>query len=175
MSKRARRIVALVLLLAFAGWIIMTFLPKSPVAPKAMDTTPVIEEYEPKFKEEGALYFLTAEKDTISKLRIELAETAEEIEYGMMYRKSMDPNTGMLFLMGDDQPRSFWMKDTYVPLDIIYINSDKQVVSIQKNAEPLSMQSRPSGRPASKVLEVTGGYADQYGIDTTTMVIWERR
>lgn len=174
MSRNARKIVAIVLLLAFAGWIIMTVLPKGGGTSSNGGGSAPIEEYEPQFVKEGDLWLLSPEGDTLRQLQIELAESAEEIEYGMMYRKSMDPNTGMLFLMGDERPRSFWMKNTYVPLDIIYINSANEVVSIQKNAEPLKTRSLPSEGPATYVLEVVGGFSDQYGIDNTTKIAWRR-
>jgi len=171
MSRASSKIVAIVLLLAFVGWILITVLPKGG-GNKAKSKA--IEEYEPKFQKEGSLWLLGSENDTLEDLEIEIAESTEEIQYGMMYRKSMDPNTGMLFLMGDDQPRSFWMKNTYVPLDIIYINSKGKVVSIQKNAEPLTTKSLPSAAPAALVLEIAGGLSDQFGIDTATTVVWKR-
>jgi uncharacterized membrane protein (UPF0127 family) len=79
----------------------------------------------------------------------------------------------MLFFMpGGDQPRSFWMKNTLVSLDIIYINSNHEVVSIQASAQPLSTQSLPSNAPASHVLEVLGGTAAQNGIAPGTKIYW---
>jgi uncharacterized membrane protein (UPF0127 family) len=79
----------------------------------------------------------------------------------------------MLFFMpGGDQPRSFWMKNTLVSLDIIYINAMNDVVSIQANAEPRSMKSLPSGGGASYVLEVLGGQAAAQGIAVGTKIYW---
>jgi uncharacterized membrane protein (UPF0127 family) len=84
--------------------------------------------------------------DTTTVFETEYATTPEAIEIGMMYRRSTPPNRAMLFFMpGGDQPRSFWMKNTLVSLDIIYINAMNDVVSIQANAEPRSMKSLPSG------------------------------
>jgi len=85
----------------------------------------------------------------------------------------MDKDMAMLFFMsGGDQPRSFWMKNTIVPLDIIYINSNHEVVSVQANAQPMSTQSLPSGQPASYVLEIYGGEAAAQGIGIGTKVYW---
>lgn len=174
MSRNSRKVVAILLLLAFAGWIVMTVLPKGTTTGGNPNNGAAIKEYEPKFQKEGELWLVDNDSDTLKGLDIEIAESVEEIQYGMMYRKSMDPNTGMFFLMGDDQPRSFWMKNTYVPLDIIYINSQGEIVSIQKNAKPLSTQSLPSAAPASYVLEIYGGLSDKIGIDTATTIYWQR-
>ena len=102
--------------------------------------------------------------DTLAVFDIEIAEQPTERNYGMMYRKSMDPNMAMLFIMDREEPQSFWMKNTYVSLDIIYINENMEVVSIQKNARPLDETSLPSGEPAKYVLEVKGGLSDKLNL-----------
>ena len=128
--------------------------------------------YEPPFRMDGTLWAING-TDTTAVFRTEYATTPAAIEIGMMYRRSMDKDMAMLFFMsGGDQLRSFWMKNTIVPLDIIYINSDNEVVSIQANAEPLSMESLPSGQPASYVLEIYGGEAAAQGISIGTKVYW---
>lgn len=174
MNKRWLVIVSLVLLVVLLGYWILFILPDKPEEV----SRPVNKgsgSYEPKFKKEGELFLINDEShDTIRKLDIELAETREEISYGMMYRRSMDPETGMLFLMGDESPQSFYMKNTYVSLDIIYINDAMEVVSIQKNAEPLNERSLPSEGPASYILEVIGGYSDEHGIKKGTKISFVR-
>jgi uncharacterized membrane protein (UPF0127 family) len=128
--------------------------------------------YEPPFRMDGTLWAVNG-ADTTAVFRTEYATTPAAIEIGMMYRRSMDKDMAMLFFMsGGDQLRSFWMKNTIVPLDIIYINSANEVVSIQANAQPLSTQSLPSGKPASYVLEVKGGEAAAQGIGVGTKVYW---
>ncbi|MCC5917610.1 MAG: DUF192 domain-containing protein [Cryomorphaceae bacterium] len=123
------------------------------------------ERLEPKFREDGKLWFMREKGgDTIREIRIEVVEKQIDIQYGMMYRKSMEDDTGMLFLMKQERPQSFYMKNTYVSLDIIYINSDKQIVSIAEKTEPMSEKSLPSGAPALYVLEVPGGYCQKHGI-----------
>jgi uncharacterized membrane protein (UPF0127 family) len=112
--------------------------------------------------------------DTIRELRIEIVEKNMDIQYGMMHRKSMDPNTGMLFIMPEERPQSFYMKNTYVSLDIIYINRNREIVSIVEKAEPLSEKSLPSGAAALYVLEVIGGYCAQHGIGRGMTVEFER-
>jgi uncharacterized membrane protein (UPF0127 family) len=130
--------------------------------------------YEPKFKKDGNLWLIKAATgDTLRQLDVEYANNRSKIEYGMMYRKSMDENMSMLFFMGNMQMRSFWMKNTYVPLDIIYIDDTYQIVSIQKNAEPLNTKSLPSDGPAMYVLEVKGGLSDKLGLEKGDMITWE--
>ena len=105
--------------------------------------------------------------------RGEYAKTPESIEIGMMYRRSVSPDMAMLFFMdGGDRPRSFWMKNTLVSLDIIYINANNEVVSIQANAQPLNTTSLPSDAPASYVLEVLGGTAATWGIEKGSTITW---
>ncbi len=167
------KIVGLGLLVVFLGYLIMIVLPmeREENHPRPVKSN----SYEPKFVKEGELYFLENESmDTIRKLDIELAETREEISYGMMYRKQMDPETGMLFLMGQEKMQSFYMKNTYVSLDIIFINKDMEIVSIQRNAIPLNEQSLPSEGPASFVLETIGGYCEKHGIDKGTRIAYTR-
>ena len=83
---------------------------------------------------------------------------------GLMYRQNLPENAGMLFIFTNEEPRSFWMKNTYISLDIIYINSKKEIVSIQKYTQPRSTYSIPSEKPAMYVLEVNAGFTDKYGI-----------
>lgn len=93
---------------------------------------------------------------------VELALNDQDIQRGLMYRKSMPDHGGMLFVMPINQPQNFWMKNTYIPLDIIFISTDKKIVSIGKNTIPLSEKQVPSDGPAKYVLEVNAGFADAY-------------
>jgi len=130
------------------------------------------EDNGPKFRKDGDLWLLKAQGDTLMHLDVEFANTQSAIEYGMMYRKSMDETMSMLFFMGDMQMRSFWMKNTYVSLDIIYVDDKQRIVSIQKNAEPLNTRSLPSDGPAQYVLEVKGGLSDKLGLEKGDLVRW---
>src|SRR5690606_31850420 len=152
-----------------------TSLPMGGEKKAPSDKPNVVHEYEPKFAKEGELWITSAETtDTLKKLDIEIADNETETQYGMMYRKSMDPNTGMLFIMPVEQQQSFWMKNTYVSLDIIYINSNFEIVSVQKNAVPHNLTSLPSEGPALYVLEVVGGVADAHGLKKGDKIIFER-
>jgi len=130
------------------------------------------EPYEPPFRQDGTIYAVN-DQDTVATFRGEYAKTPESIEIGMMYRRSVSPDMAMLFFMdGGDRLRSFWMKNTLVSLDIIYINANNEVVSIQANAQPLNTTSLPSEAPASYVLEVLGGTAATWGIEKGTIITW---
>lgn len=125
------------------------------------------------FKKEGELKLLKAKSDSVFKiLDIEIAETEYETQTGLMYRKSMEDNQAMLFIFEKEQPKSFYMKNTEFSLDIIYINSNKEIVSIQKNAKPLDYTSLPSGVPVLYVLEIKGGLSDSWGIEIGDAISW---
>jgi len=89
-----------------------------------------------------------------------------------MYRKSMEEHQAMLFIFQEEQPRSFYMKNTEFSLDIIYINKKKKVVSIQKNTTPYDKNSLPSGEPVLYVLEIKAGLSDRWGIENGDSVRW---
>jgi uncharacterized protein len=129
---------------------------------------------EPQFTEEGVGAFVDQNGDTIASFRLELAETAAETAQGMMYRRSVPEGTGMLFIMTEERPQSFWMRNTYVPLDIIYLKADGAVVSIQANAQPMNDMPLPSEGPAKYVLEIAGGGSAQYGIKPGIKWLWKQ-
>lgn len=117
------------------------------------------------FKKQATLAFLSKSgADTLRKIDIQLAQTDEQRADGLMYRKSMTDEQGMLFIFPDMEERAFWMKNTYISLDIIYIADNMEIVSIQKYATPLSETSLPSFKKAKYVLEVNGGFCDKYHI-----------
>lgn len=119
---------------------------------------------EPKFVKQGELKLLDANKKELKKIDIELATTEEKRAQGLMYRSYMGPDQGMLFIFDSQQPQAFWMENTKIPLDIIYIDKNLKIVSIAKNTVPFSRQSIPSKLPAQYVLELNAGYADAYKI-----------
>ena len=106
-------------------------------------------------------------------LRAELALSRSEQQLGLMYRKELGETEAMLFIFPEEEPRSFWMKNTYVELDIIYLDKELKVVSISEKAVPLTETPRPSNKPAKYVLEVRGGSAQKWGISAGTRVIPE--
>ena len=125
------------------------------------------------FKKEGELRLLKASNDSLLvRLDIEIAENEYETQTGLMYRRSMQNDRGMLFIFESDQPRAFYMKNTEFSLDIIFINSAKEIVSIQKNAKPLDQSSLPSDGPAMYVLEVNAGLSDAWGLQPGDKIDW---
>lgn len=98
------------------------------------------------------------------KIDVEIARSSYELAKGLMDRNSLPHDQGMLFVFENMAPRSFWMRNTRIPLDIIYVDDKKKVVSIQKNATPMSDESLPSTGPAQYVVEVNAGFSDLYGI-----------
>ncbi|MFT5336290.1 MAG: uncharacterized membrane protein (UPF0127 family) [Sphingobacteriales bacterium] len=136
---------------------------------KRLDRTPS----EPKFKQEAEAYWLKSNGDTISNVKLELAETPYEIEVGLMYRSRMAQNHGMLFVFPDERPRSFWMKNTKISLDICYLDSKYNLVSAAELASPYSEKSLPSTYPAKYVLELNGGYLKQFGVQAGDRIVLE--
>jgi len=119
------------------------------------------------FTKEGELELYSL-KDTIPAkimdLDIEIADDEYQIQTGLMYRKSMLDNRGMLFIFPEERERYFYMKNTEISLDLIYINAKNKVVSIQKNAKPFDESSLPSNGPAQYVLEVNAGLTDKWNV-----------
>jgi uncharacterized membrane protein (UPF0127 family) len=87
-----------------------------------------------------------------------------------MYRDSMAENVGMLFLMGIEELQAFWMKNTILPLDIMFVDSERRIVSIHRNCKPYSLDQIPSGKPAIFVVEVNAGYTEKYGIKVGDLI-----
>jgi uncharacterized membrane protein (UPF0127 family) len=98
---------------------------------------------------------------------LEVARTQEERAYGLMNRESLDPDKGMLFVFDKEGVYPFWMKNTKIPLDIIWINRDKAVVCINRNTPPCKTSPCPSYDPeknALYVIELNGGAAEDMGL-----------
>ena len=123
------------------------------------------------FTKEGELTLKKATNDSIvATLDIEFANTEYETQTGLMYRRAMQINRGMLFIFENEIRRSFYMKNTEFALDIIFLNSDHEIVSIQKNAKPFDKSSLPSDAPAKYVLEINAGLSDQWGLEVGDLI-----
>jgi len=96
--------------------------------------------------------------------QVEIADTPQERAQGLMFRKSMPEDHGMLFKFGAPRVLSFWMKNTYLPLDIIFIDAEGYIKKIHKRATPESLAKISSEVPVSSVLEINGGLSEQWGI-----------
>lgn len=115
------------------------------------------------FKQEGFVSIIKSKGDTL-KFEAEFADNSEESAMGLMYRREMKKNQGMFFLLGYEQEQSFWMKNTYIPLDILFIDHNMEIVHIHKNAIPLDETMIPSQKMALYAFEINGGLSDQLGI-----------
>ena len=133
-----------------------------------------VEESAFHFTKMGELTFLSKAGKIKAKIDIEIAETNESRAQGLMYRDKMKENQGMLFIFAKEQMQSFWMKNTIIPLDIIFINAKKKIVNIQKNTTPYSLDSYPSIAPAKYVLEVNAGFTGKYKIEPGDKILWRR-
>jgi uncharacterized membrane protein (UPF0127 family) len=98
------------------------------------------------------------------KFEVELATTPAEREQGLMFRKSMAPNAGMLFLYPGEQQVAFWMKNTLIPLDMLFLKADGSIARIAHDAVPFDETPIPSNSAVKAVLEVNGGTAASLGI-----------
>ncbi len=100
--------------------------------------------------------------------KVEVAGTPQQKEQGLMFREHLDKDAGMLFIFEKEENYPFWMKNTLIPLDIIWINQNQEVVAIKENAEPCQREECPIIDPsayAKYVLEINGGLAEEIGLE----------
>ncbi len=116
------------------------------------------------FRNDGVLTISSPDGISSVKVNIEKVDKEDTRMRGLMWRASLPSDAGMLFIFPEEEERAFWMKNTYIPLDIIYINKDKEIISIQMNTKPLSEDAIPSEKPAEYVLEVNAGFTLKNGI-----------
>ncbi len=115
------------------------------------------------FVKEGEVTFLK-NGQPYKKIEVEIAENEAERAKGLMFRSSIPDSAGMLFIFERSEPQGFWMKNTSIPLDIIYVGSDKKIVSIAENTKPFSEESIPSMGNAQYVVEVNAGFTKRNNI-----------
>jgi len=162
---RLSRLILIILaaIIALAFLFFSTYSPKKNKPSARQSSSP--SKSTPSFRKDGSLSVSLSQNPSPIKIDIEIADDEEERMKGLMDRHNLPENAGMLFIFPNDEPRSFWMKDTFISLDIIYINSNKEIVSIQKYTQPKSTYSIPSEKPAMYVLEVNAGFTDKFGIN----------
>jgi uncharacterized membrane protein (UPF0127 family) len=125
-----------------------------------------------KFQKEGELTITDSTANPIIKIDMEIADNDYERQLGLMNRQSMEELQGMLFIFPEERFQSFWMMNTLFSLDILFINSQKEIVTIHKNTKPLSEQSYPSSKPSIYVLEVNAGFCDRHNVKLGDKVFW---
>lgn len=96
---------------------------------------------------------------------VEIADTPEATSRGLMFREELAPDAGMLFDFVDERQASFWMQNTLIPLDMLFIKADGEIVRIHENAIPLDTTPIPSGEPVRFVLEIPGGRSAELGLE----------
>ncbi len=104
---------------------------------------------------------------------VEVARTDEQRRKGLMFRREMAPDAGMLFLFEETAVQGFWMRNTLIPLDMIFVSEDLRIVGIVEQAEPLTEVNRSVGVPSRYVLEVNGGWASRNGVRSGDRVRFE--
>ena len=136
---------------------------------EVIKTTPIA------FKKEGELTIYKAKTDSIiGAFDIEIADTDYETETGLMYRKSMQSDRGMLFIFSEIAMHSFYMKNTEIPLDIIFIDDNFKIASFQENAEPFSEKGLSSQVPIKYVLELNAGVAEKLLLEIKDSISYKK-
>jgi uncharacterized membrane protein (UPF0127 family) len=108
-----------------------------------------------------------------STVTVEVVQSPGLVQRGLMYRKFLAPDAGMLFLMDDEDDHYFWMKNTLIPLDIVFIKSDKTVAGILENMQPHDTHSKGVGVPSLYVLEVNAGWTKAHGVSAGTRISFD--
>ncbi len=166
-------IIGIVLLGAFAAYLFQPLLFSSStkdISKKASKSITV----EPKFTKEGSLVFINTALDTIRQVNIEIADNDPERTQGMMYRSSMSYDNAMLFIMEYERQQSFWMRNTKLSLDILYVSADMEIVTIYKHTQPFSESPIPSFKRAKYVVETTAGFCEKFGIEEGDHIAFTR-
>jgi uncharacterized membrane protein (UPF0127 family) len=140
-----------------------------PASESSADATKAAEPAKPA---EAAVVLLPAGQEPL-RVKVELARTEPERRLGLMHRKHLEADAGMLFLFERSQQLSFWMRNTHVPLDMIFITDQLLVLGVVENAEPLTESPRSVPGNSQYVLEVNAGYARAHGIGPGTVVRFE--
>ena len=124
------------------------------------------------FQHEGTLAFLQPNGDTLRAITIDIADTDAEREQGLMRQRSLGYDQGMLFIFETVDEGSMWMKNTPLPLDIVFVAPDSQVINIARQTTPLSEEKITPAAPRKYAVEVRAGFADRFGLTDSTRIRW---
>lgn len=170
-KKRSNWVIIGVILVALSAAVFVIF-ESSYTSKQKKDNS---KSFIPEFKKEGELtFFKQSTNKVIRTINIEIAEDNYERSLGLMYRINMDDKSGMLFVMEREEPQSFWMRNTYISLDIIYMDSNQKIVKIQKYTKPFSEESVPSIKKSKFVVEVIAGFCDKYLVEEGDYIKYKR-
>jgi len=126
-------------------------------------------------RKDGILYFVKPGESIKASIAVEIADTPETQTKGLMGRNALDDSSGMLFVFERIEPQKFWMKNTPLSLDIIFIGGDGCIINIVESTTPMSNHKYRSSGPVKYVVEVRSGFAKRFQIDTDTCIQWQRR
>jgi len=163
-KRSARFWIILIILLPIVMGIIYVLIPKS-----ARDVPDG-----PRFTKEEELTIHSADSQRLlASIDIEIADNNLDIQQGLMYRTELGSDQGMLFLLDQEEPQSFWMLNTYIALDIIFTDGTGRIVHIARNNQPHALEPIPSLKPARYALEVNAGFSTEHGIEEGDWMEWE--
>ncbi len=171
-----RLILVTAMILALLGLVLPNILPlfpsRGPAVPPQFGGAK--EMPEPMFQKEGELTFISSETgQPLQKIDIEKADNDMRRQFGLMFRRSMADTQGMLFLFDRSSQQSFWMKNTYIPLDILFVDENLTITTIHENTAPHSEAPIPSSGPAKYVVEVNGGFTQKHGVKVGDKISWQ--
>lgn len=127
-----------------------------------------------RFRRDASLTFSSPDGTPKARFEVEIASTPRAITQGLMFRESMAPNQGMLFDPEGLSDNGFWMKNTYIPLDMIFIDDQNRVMSIARDTKPFSTELIPPGGVYRYVLEINAGQADQQNLVIGDKIEWTK-
>jgi uncharacterized membrane protein (UPF0127 family) len=145
--------------------------PQSPEAHAASPTAQTGSSSQPQTPAMPKVHLSAPQGDVV--VDVEIVSTPAQIERGLMFREHLPPDQGMLFLMEEEKNWPFWMRNTLIPLDLIYIARDRTIAGIVENAEPRTETLREVGKPSLFVLEVNGGFCAAHKIAAGAKVQFE--
>ena len=126
------------------------------------------------FRRDGTLTFMRLDGTPLATIAVEIADTDSARARGLMGRRRMGYDKGMLFLFDAPGEGGFWMRNTPLPLDIVFVAPDSEVVRIARRTTPYSDARIEPGAPKQFVVEVRAGFADRYGLTDSTRIRWTR-
>lgn len=174
-KKKKSNALPIIAILLFISFVVYYFLPsgnKSVVKQNPLVTNDV--ESIIKFTKDGELSFSKSNGEFVTTIDFELADTFEDRARGLMNRENLKENQGMFFVFPREEPQSFWMKNTLLSLDMIFVNSNREIVKIHSNTKVMSENGYPSIKPAIYVIEVIAGFTDKYNIQEGDKIVWRK-
>ncbi len=164
------------MLTALKGWLVLTIMaPIMAMGLQKQSTTHSNAMDEPVFRNDGQLVFLKHGTGSLVKMiQIEIAANEPARTQGLMWRMHMPDDDGMLFIFDKQEPLTFWMKNTYISLDMVFADTSGNIISIYPEAAPLSEASISSGGSAKYVVELNADFCERYGINVGDKIEFER-